>query len=148
MITFSTKGDAWKFMWEKVKEYDLCPKLSGLQVAKGLCFSHQSGSCKGACQGVETPRKYNRKVQKSIDSFFEKGNSVAIIGQGRKMEEKSLVLIENGSYLGFGFFGKDERIGDFESARNYIKPSKDNRVVQNLINSYLLNPRGAEVVVF
>ena len=148
LITFSSKGDAWNFMWEKVKEYDLCPKHSGLQLAKGLCFSHQSGSCKGACQGVESAKKYNKRAQKAVDSFFEEGESVAIIGQGRKVEEKSLVLIENGSYVGFGFVPKEESIGSFESARNFIKPSKENKVVQNLVNSYLLNPRGAEVVVF
>jgi DNA polymerase-3 subunit epsilon len=148
LITFSSKGDAWNFMWEKVKAYDLCPKHSGLQLAKGLCFSHQSGSCKGACQGVESAKKYNKRAQKAVDSFFEEGESVAIIGQGRKVEEKSLVLIENGSYVGFGFVPKEESIGSLESARNFIKPSKENKVVQNLVNSYLLNPRGAEVVVF
>jgi DNA polymerase III subunit epsilon len=148
LITFSSKGDAWSFLWEKVKEYDLCPKLSGLQLAKGLCFSHQSGACRGACEGIETAKKYNKRAQKSIDSLFEVGESVAIIGQGRKAEEKSLVLIENGNYLGFGFVPKEESIGSLESARNFIKPSKDNRVVQNLVNSYLRNPKGAEVVAF
>ncbi len=148
LITFSSKGDAWSFMWEKVREFELCPKLSGLQLAKGLCFSHQSGTCKGACMGIESVKKYNKKVQKAVDSFFEKGNSVAIIGQGRKMDESSLVLVENGNYLGFGFFDKSESIADLESAKNYIKISKDNRVVQNLVNSYLLNPKGGEVVVF
>lgn len=148
LITFSSKGDAWSFMWTKVKEFDLCPKHSGLQVAKGLCFSYQSGSCKGACQGVEAVKKYNKRAQKAVDSFFEAGESVAIIGQGRRVEEKSLVLIENGNYVGFGFLPKEESVGTLESARNFVKPSKENRVVQNLVNSYLLNPRGAEVVVF
>jgi DNA polymerase III subunit epsilon len=146
LITFSSKGDAWNFMWEKVKEFDLCPKLSGLQLAKGLCFSHQSGACKGACQGVETVKKYNKRTQKAIDSFFEAGESVAIVGQGRRAEEKSVVLIENGNYIGFGFAPKEETVGSIDSIRTFIKPSKDNRVVQNLVNSYLLNPRGAQVV--
>ncbi|MCU0369598.1 MAG: DNA polymerase III subunit epsilon, partial [Cyclobacteriaceae bacterium] len=148
LITFSSKGDAWNFMWEKVKEYDLCPKLSGLQVAKGLCFSHQSGTCKGACQGVEKAKKYNKRVQKAIDSFFEAGQTVAILGRGRKPEEKSVVLVENGNYLGFGFFDESEGISDLEAAKNFIKPSKDNRAVQNIVNSYLTNPRGVELVLF
>jgi len=148
LITFSSKGDAWNFMWEKVKTFDLCPKLSGLQLAKGLCFSHQSGACKGACQGVESVKKYNKRTQKAIDSFFEAGESIAIIGSGRMSGEKSLVLIENGNYIGFGFVPKEESINSIGLARNFIKPSKDNRVVQNLVNSYLQNPRGADVVVF
>ena len=148
LITFSNKGDAWNFMWEKVRTHDLCPKLSGLQLAKGLCFSHQSGSCKGACQGVESSKKYNKRVQQAVDSFFEKGKTCAIFGKGRSAEEKSVVLVENGSFLGFGFFGDDIAISDFDSARTIIKPAKENRIVQNLINSFLQNPRGAELVTF
>ncbi len=148
LITFTSKGDAWNFMWEKVKEFDLCPKLSGLQIAKGLCFSHQTGSCKGACQGVETIKMYNKKVQQAINSFFESGNSAAIIGQGREAEERSLVLLEKGNYLGFGFYNHQEKISDFDSAKNFIRLSKDNRVVQHLVNSYLMNPKGVEVVEF
>lgn len=148
LITFSSKGDAWNFMWEKVKEFDLCPKLSGLQVAKGLCFSHQTGSCKGACQGVEKVKKYNKRVQKAIDSLFEAGQTVAIVGKGRRPEEKSVVLVEKGNYLGFGFFDETENISNLESARNFIKPSRDNRVVQNIVNAYLNNPRGVELLSF
>ncbi len=148
LITFSNKGDAWNFMWEKVKAFDLCPKLSGLQLAKGLCFSHQSGSCKGACQGVETPRKYNKRAQQSVDSFFEKGQTVAILGKGRSTDERSMVLVENGCYQGFGYFGGDVVISDIESARSLVKPGKENRIVQNLINSYLRNPKGTDLVTF
>lgn len=148
LITFTTKSDAWSFLWEQVRQHDLCPKLSGLQTAKGPCFAHQSGTCKGACEEKETVKKYNRRAQQAIDSFFGEGDTVALVGRGRTFEEKSLVLVENGTYQGFGFFDRAEMVTDLESARNHITFSKDNRVVQNLINSYLLNPRGVEVVNF
>ena len=148
LIKFSTKGDAWNFLWQKVREKELCPKLSGLQVAKGLCFEYQTGGCKGACMGVETVKKYNGRVQQAIDSFHEKGNSVAIIGKGRHQEESSLVLVEEGNYFGFGFFGRDVAIADMESARTYVRKSIETPTVQNLINSYLMNPRGSEVITF
>ena len=148
LIAFTSKGDAWNFMWEKVKEYELCPKHSGLQLSKGLCYSYQTGDCKGACMGVETPKKYNKKAQRAVESFFEKGESVAIIGHGRRREEKSLVVVERGNYLGFGFFSTEETISDLESAKNYIRLSKDNRAVQNAVNSFLMNPKGNQVLTF
>lgn len=148
LITFSTKGDAWNFMWEKVRTNELCPKLSGLQLAKGLCFAHQSGTCKGACQGVESAEGYNARAQATIESFYENGTTVAILDKGRKVEERSLVLVENGSYLGFGYFDHTATISDLESARTFIKPGKESRIVQNLVNSYLQNPRGGELVHF
>lgn len=148
LIRFSTKGDAWNFLWQKVREYELCPKLSGLQVSKGLCFEYQTGGCKGACMGMETVKKYNRRVENAINSFHDKENNVAIIGKGRHQDEQSLVLVEEGNYSGFGFFNRDVDISNIEAARNYVTKSVQTPTVQNLINSYLMNPRGAEVITF
>ncbi|MBX2968797.1 MAG: GIY-YIG nuclease family protein [Cyclobacteriaceae bacterium] len=146
LIKFSSKGDAWNFLWEKVREFDLCPKLSGLQVSKGLCFQYQIGDCKGACMGVEKVKKYNKRVYKAIESFNGLGESVAIIGKGRKPREHSLVLVERGKYVGFGFVDRDISIRDMDEARNYVRNGVETATVQNLINSYLQNPRGFEVV--
>lgn len=148
LIRFSSKGEAWNFLWEKVRDFELCPKLSGLQISKGLCFDYQSGGCQGACMCIESVKKYNKRVWKAITAFRAAGETVAIIGKGRSTEEQSLVLVEKGAYVGFGFFDRASSISDFESARNYVKPSVETRTVQNLINSYITNPRGAEVVVF
>lgn len=148
LIRFTAKGDAWNFLWEKVREFGLCPKLSGLQVAKGLCFNYQTGECKGACMCIESVKRYNKRVEKAIAQFSTPGNSVAILGKGRHLEEQSLVLVENGNYVGFGFLDNDVPIGDVASARNYVRRSVETPTVQNLINSYISNPRGAEVITF
>jgi hypothetical protein len=39
-------------------------------------------------------------------------------------------------------------MGDLESAKDFIKIGKENGVAQNLVNSFLMNPRGDEVVTF
>jgi DNA polymerase III subunit epsilon len=148
LMRFTAKGEAWNFLWEKVREFKLCPKLSGLQVAKGLCFDYQTGDCQGACMCIESVKKYNKRIEKAIHSFSSQGSSVAIIGKGRSMDEQSLVLVEKGSYLGFGFFDSNVSIADFESARTYVRKSVETPTVQNLINSYISNPRGAEVITF
>jgi DNA polymerase-3 subunit epsilon len=148
LIRFTSKGDAWNFLWAKVREFELCPKLSGLQIAKGLCFDFQTGECCGACMGVETAKKYNKKASTAISSFAGKGNTLAIIGKGRNLEEQSLVLVEHGTYFGFGFFDRQASIADLDSAKNYVRKSVETPTVQNLINSYLMNPRGSQVVQF
>src|SRR5688572_17288222 len=115
LMRFSSKGDAWNFLWEKVHDFDLCPKLSGLQISKGLCFEHQTGECHGACIGIESTKKYNKRVEKAIRSFKEDGETAATIGRGRSAEEQSVVLVEKGNYLGFGFFDRQiTSIADFE----------------------------------
>jgi DNA polymerase-3 subunit epsilon len=97
---------------------------------------------------VEQAKKYNKRAQKAVESFQEQGSSMAIVGRGRTAHENSLVLLENGNYLGFGFFDKQEKIEGIDSAKNFIKVGKDNRTVQNVINSFLVNPKGADVVLF
>jgi DNA polymerase III subunit epsilon len=148
LIRFSTKGDAWNFLWEKVRQHDLCPKLCGLQVSKGLCFNYQTGECHGACLCLESATLYNTRTTAAIDAFAAKGNSAAIIGNGRSADEQSLILVDKGSYCGFGFFQKDVAITDFESARLYVRSTTETPTVQNLINSYMTNPRGTEIRLF
>ncbi|HLT74374.1 MAG TPA: exonuclease domain-containing protein, partial [Ohtaekwangia sp.] len=148
LIRFSSKGDAWNFLWEKVREFELCPKLCGLQVAKGLCFNYQTGECHGACLSVEGTEVYNTRATEAIMAAINRGNNAAIIGQGRNVDEQSIILVENGSYRGFGFFDKTASVTDFESARLFVKSGVETPTVQNLINSYLTNPRGARVVTF
>lgn len=145
---FNSKGSAWNFLWEKVRAFDLCPKLSGLQLAKGLCFEYQTGTCHGACMGAESADAYNDRVARTIESFYMQGGSVAIIGRGRNIEEQSLVLVERGTYVGYGFFEKHNTISDFESAKLFVKRSPETPTVQSLINGYVSNPRGGQVVVF
>ncbi|HEY0740740.1 MAG TPA: exonuclease domain-containing protein [Chryseosolibacter sp.] len=145
---FSSKGDAWNYLWEKVRAFDLCPKLSGLQIAKGLCFDYQTGECSGACMNVETAKKYNKRVEKAVLSFYENTTSVAIIGKGRNIEEQSLVLVEKGNYLGYGFFDNNVSISNIDAARTFVRKTFETPTVQNLINSYITNPRGAEIITF
>jgi DNA polymerase-3 subunit epsilon len=91
-------------------------------------------------------KKYNKRVYKAIESFNGFGESVAIIGKGRKAREQSVVLVEQGKYLGFGFIDSEVSIGDIEEAKSFVRKGVETATVQNLINSYLQNPRGFEVV--
>lgn len=50
-----------------VKTFDLCPKLCGLEKAKGACFSYQLKKCKGACIGLEAPSVYNRRLLEAFE---------------------------------------------------------------------------------
>lgn len=148
LIKFSSKGDAWNFLWEKVRTFELCPKLSGLQLSKGLCFEYQTGDCHGACMGIEEPEIYNGRCREAIHSFLDEQNSLAIIGKGRTARERSLVLVERGKYFGYGFLDRKAPIDDLESVRSLVAPGIETPTVQNLINSYMMNPRGAQVLIY
>jgi DNA polymerase III subunit epsilon len=148
LIRLTSKTDAWNVLWEKVNEFELCPKLSGLQVAKGACLHVQSGACKGACAGNESVKKYNLRVAKALASFDAEGQTLAIVGQGRNHDEHSIILIEKGAYVGFGFMNNEVNVSGLDDARSYIRKGTDTPLIQNMLQCFLLHPKGAEVIVF
>jgi DNA polymerase III subunit epsilon len=48
---------------EMAKNYNLCPKLLGLEKGKGACFQYQLHRCKGACAGKEPAALYNARLK-------------------------------------------------------------------------------------
>jgi DNA polymerase-3 subunit epsilon len=148
ILSFANKSAAWSTLWTKVKEFDLCPKLSGLQTAKGRCFAHQSGSCRGACEGKESASEYNARTEAMLSSFGPQGETAAILGAGRSPEEQSVILVEQGIYAGFGFVRRGIALQDPASVRQWIVEGKDNRVAQSLVTAVLQNPEDREIVYF
>jgi DNA polymerase-3 subunit epsilon len=147
LMSFTSKGDAWNFMWEKIREHELCSKLCGLQKTSGACYEHQAGTCKGACLNIEEPSQYNQRVTSAIDSISESHESLAVLGRGRNPDENSMVVVERGKFMGFGFLDKSIAISSLEEAKMHIKPTKENRMAQNIINSFLVSP-SSEIIVF
>ena len=62
------------------------------------------------------------------------------------MKEKSVVQLENGKYIGFGFLNTDESYMHLEDIMDCIKIYEDNRDVQQIIRTYL-NRKDVEKVI-
>jgi DNA polymerase-3 subunit epsilon len=60
---FQTTRQAKENLESIARTYQLCPKLLGLEKAKGACFRYQLGLCKGACIELETVESYNKRVE-------------------------------------------------------------------------------------
>ncbi len=146
LLTFANKGTAWSTLWNKVREFDLCPKLSGLQTAKSACYAHQSGTCRGACEGKEETDAYNARSNSMISSFTEYKENAVILGRGRTPEERSIILVEDGRYIGFGFKDRESPVTDLETVREWVTPGRDNRLAQSLVSAVLQNHEVRDVV--
>jgi DNA polymerase-3 subunit epsilon len=60
-----------------------------------------------------------------------------IIDKGRFLEERSVILIENGIYKGYGFYNLNFQINTPEVLKSIINPMENNRDTQHIIQSYL-----------
>lgn len=148
LMCFTTKAEAHNFMNRMVEKYDLCQKLCGLYPSDGNCFHYEIGACKGACVGKEPPGLYNLRARKVISGYDFGIHNLLIIDTGRNLEEKSVIKIENGKYIGFGYFAATFAENDQAIIHECIHSYPDNREVQQIIKQYLRNNKVDSVIVY
>jgi len=139
-IYFTNSAALAKMIIEKYQQkYQLCQKLCDMYRHSGACFGYRVGECKGACVGEEDLNDYNQRVEQAISqlSQFKKPNFV-IVGKGRSYTEKSIVWVENGRYLGFGFVDKEIfQESSFLALKECIKKYQHDKDSQKIIQQYL-----------
>ncbi len=137
LIAFNLAKEARERLYHLSEKYELCQKLCGLYESAGACFYHQLNQCKGACIQKEPVEAYNARANELIHNLNFKHQSFFIIDKGRSEDEKSVVKVENGKYIGFGYFNIDWFTDDIEKLSDVIKKYPDNRDVQQIIRTYL-----------
>lgn len=146
IATFRYLSEARSYLGKKVREYNLCPKLCGLQRASNECYDHKIGNCFGACCNKESPADYNKRFLEATQNFTDVKKSFCILGQGRSRDEKSVVVVEEGNYLGFGYLDSSMQISKPEEFKDYIDNFPDNPDIQKILNGYLRKSTSDEVI--
>jgi len=145
---YNNKAMAQQELEALSEKYFLCKKINGLYVTTGPCFQHGLGICLGACVGKEEPETYNRRTREALKQFDYIHQNMIILDKGRSMNEKSVVMIENGKYLGFGYIDLTYFGGSMDEFRDAIKKYEDSRDIQKIINGYLLKKKVEKVITF
>jgi len=146
--SFTTKSEAHAFLNKVIEKYELCQKLCGLYPSDGNCFHFEIGACKGACIGKEPPEAYNLRAMKALSGHHFGIHNLLIIDHGRNKDERSVVKIENGKYIGFGYFTEEYAENDQHILHECISPYPDNREVQQIIKQYLRNNKVHKLIAY
>ncbi len=136
LTCFNNLKEAREHVSYLVEEHTLCQKLTGLYKTSSTCFNHQIHKCLGACNKLETPELYNKRVQDAIHRYLYEDLNFYIIDSGRTPSERSVVKVSNGRYIGFGYID----INDMKYAENImdcIMSYPDNKDSQVIIKGYL-----------
>jgi DNA polymerase-3 subunit epsilon len=64
---YASRSKAKASLENKLRTFDLCPKLLGLEKTSGACFNYQLHKCKGACSGAEPTASYNSRVETALE---------------------------------------------------------------------------------
>lgn len=62
LAVYDRRSKARASLERALRDWNLCPKLMGLEKTNRACFWSQLGKCLGACAGAERPEKYNQRL--------------------------------------------------------------------------------------
>ena len=149
LTSFNSIVAAKNHLFTLTEAFNLCQKLCGLFDTKGSCFQYKINHCNGACIGKEHYEEYNVRVLQATEPYRFDIKNFLVIEQGRTESEKSVVLVEHGKYLGFGYLDFEMngniRVDDLKAC---VKGYPDNKDVQQIIRGYVKRNKSARIIEF
>lgn len=117
-----------------IPEYDLCQDRTALAKENIIC------NCMGYCT-VKSTKDYNPKViemASDVENLF--AQDLILIDEGRESGEKSIILIQDGKYVGFGYASEADTYMGVEELLECVIAEKNyypimNKLVWNHIRS-------------
>ena len=148
ITSFTTLQEGKNALFRITEKYHLCQKLTGLYQTNADCFQYKIKECDGACIGKITAEEYNTRVQKLItENSFENKNLV-LLDRGRNINERSVVLIENGIYKGYAFYDLNYQVTNIDVLKNIIIPMQNNRDAKTIIQGQIRKSKSLKVISF
>lgn len=132
-----------------IEQFDLCQSLCSVDNTGGACFYYHLHKCRGACVGEEDPEDYNERVElveEAIKIDFE--DNFFLIDKGRTNEEKSIILVEDGVYRGFGYVSLEELNDHPDSLKDAIKPFRHHPEIVKIIHSFIYKKNDIKMMKF
>ena len=148
IMAFTTAQEGKNALFRHTANYGLCQKLTGLYETKTHCFQHTINECDGACIGLISPTEYNVRVQEFITKNSFENQNLILIDKGRTINERSAVLIENGTYKGYAFYDLNYQITNVEILKNIIIPMQNNRDTRNIIQNHIRKSKSIRTILF
>ena len=135
-------------MRKMATEFQLCQSLFGVLAEEtSHCIP---GSCTGACKGEESVESYNLRVEEAVSRHNYEHFNFLMVGEGRTPNERSIVCVENGAYIGYGFYDEaNSQLRDVDSIKESIRRLKYHPEYQKIIRTFLKKKiKGIEVIPY
>ncbi len=147
-ITFNNNKEGKVWLAEKIEKHWLCQKLSGMYQTEGACFHYSIRQCNGACVGAEAKSVYNERAKKLLDSVEFDDENLIMIDRGRTAEERSVIVIENGLYKGFGFLDISASYLQVEDLKSCVTHAPDTREIRQIIRSWIRKNKIEKIIKY
>ena len=123
-----------------VKNLELCSRFCHLFPGTGACFHYHLKQCRGACAGKEDVESYNERAflaKERLRTVFD--SDFLLLDEGRHSEEKSVVLVQEGHFAGFGYISTEEAANRetlMEAVKTYPGYPDTARIIQRFISDH------------
>jgi len=133
LVAFSSFDRARSYLIKKVKEFKLDPDVCSLPASVMMSFGYSFKT-----DGKKELLEQNKRLELAINAIKDDKPTFCLLGLGRQYPEKSVALILEGQYQGFGFFdAKETAVSSLEDVQSIIKKYPDNPDVQRIINQFV-----------
>ena len=146
LVSFANYATARQRIEDWIDEYALCLRYCHLTSDEAICFNHQIKKCNGICAGEEEITIYNKRAKEIIDSIIFKNEHFALIDHGKTPEERSIILVENGHYVGYGYIDRADTFSSLEECRALVNKATFYPDADDLIRGFLKTNRLKTIV--
>lgn len=118
--------------------FKLCHKVNEIDKSNNACFNYSVEKCQGACIGEEPPVYYNERFEESVlfvNKIFDQ--NFYIIDEGRTNDEKSIILVEDGHFKGYGYIDANDIKYGIEEIKEAVKYQPINPEADNILRHYI-----------
>ncbi len=92
--------------------------------------------------------KYNKKSRRKIQYTNFSNENMILIDKGRDVSEKSVILIENNAYKGYGFADLSYQINNLDILKSLITSTNTIEIQNDIIIKYLKNNTIEKIIRF
>ena len=140
----------WKareYLWQLVREQELCAKFSGLVEDCGLAHGVLGKEISKNCACNEAVDHYNKRVEEARYATELSAPTCIIMEKGRTRFEKILIWIEQGEYRGAAYIEQNLlEQEDYHTLTSYIQPALHFPELRTIIEGYLASKKRAPVI--
>ena len=137
ITTFTNLQQAKAMMDKILEDFNLCQRFTGRHQGNGGCFNNSLKKCNGACVGEESVEEYNERVNLVLQKYSYENQNMLVIDRGREVDEKSVLLVEEGQFKGIGYFNLNYQLSNLDIIKSIITPMTGDKDAQHIIQNYL-----------
>jgi DNA polymerase-3 subunit epsilon len=147
LLSFTTYATARERLDNWIETFELCMRYCSLVSEEALCFNHQIKKCRGICAGDEETERYNARAVKIIQEHTFREEHFVLIDKGRIPEERSIILIEDRKYAGYGYIDQTTQANSLEEIKDLVKCKNYYPDMTDLVRGWLKNKNITKIVL-